>query len=304
MLLHLVSVILLGSTVQAHDNVGLRFGNDLSSYIMINPNMIRVEKNLAVCAWVKQVRPANQQGAWLHYRTDAYSDEITISDNLGWAYLLQDNTAHSTTPPISEWYHVCITFSFVTRTKSLFFNGQKIGSETTPSGRKLSVTTGSLVIGQYHSTYKMEASFYSSHPFGGELAKLNIFTRSLLDQEVADMYSSGICSSYEDSLTEDTFLSWDTLLSEETEKHGNIVKFNLTCKTHTHSPGPTTAQPTTAEPTTAQPTQEHGNNCHNRWGFLQLSEFKDEVGIFSSSCHCNRIIITYSGLWESDYFYQ
>jgi len=112
----------------------------------------------------------------------------------------------------------------------------------------------------------MEENFRSGHQFGGELAKLNLFSRTLTDQEVADMYSSGICSTYEHSLTEDTFLSWDTLLGDETEKHGNIVKFNLTCPAHTHS----------VEPTTAQPTEQPEDSCQDRWGFLRSSDFENQ----------------------------
>ena len=149
--------------------------------------------------------------------------------------MLNEGTKHRRAPPHSEWYHVCLTFSYSTRTKALFYNGEKIGSEETPAGRKLSIATGSLVLGQYHHTYKLEEKFSSRNQFGGEIAKLYIFSRSLTDQEVAGMYSSGICSSYEESLSEDTFLSWNTLLDDSTEKHGNIAKINLTCPSHAHT---------------------------------------------------------------------
>ena len=238
--------------------IGLRFRDDLTSYIMEAPDMSPLQEQLSICAWVKKLSPAGRQGIWLHYRTYYNWGEILLSDDLGWAHMVNDQTYHSTTPVHSEWYHLCYTFSYSTRTKSLYYNGEQIGTKTTPSGRKLSIATGSLVIGQYHNTYKMEENFNSHHPFGGELAKLNVYSRNLIDQEVAEMYRSGICSNYEHSLTEDTFLSWDTLLGDETEKHGNIVKFNLTCPA-----------------TTAQPTEQPEDNCPERWGFL--SEFRDQV---------------------------
>ena len=271
-ILTLVPVLLIGSTVLSHDlNSALKFGDDLSSYIMLQPDMTPLQEQVSVCAWVKQVRPANQRGVWIYYCTSENMDEMFIADNLSWAYMLKGHISPSTTPAQSEWYHVCYTFSYSNRTKQLYYNGEKIGSETTPSGRKLSIATGSLVIGQYHKTYKMEASFFSGNQFGGELAKFNIFSRTLTDEEVAAMYTSGICSRFEDSLKEDTFLSWDTLLGDDTEKHGNIVKFNLTCPAQTHS----------EEPTTAQPTEEPQDTCHSRWGFLQLPEFKDQVRTYN-----------------------
>ena len=257
--LKVLSLLVILECVIPHDpNVGLRFGNNVRSYIMMAPDMSPLQEQLSICAWIKKIRPANRHGAWLYYSTSDIYSEILVYDSLLWVKLLDDNISHSTTPVQSEWYHFCYTFLYSTRTKSLYYNGKKIGTETTPSGRTLSLATGSLVIGQVHKTYKMEARFNPSHPFGGELAKLNLYSRTLTDQEVAEMYSSGICSNYEHSLTEDTFLSWDTLLGDETEKHGNIVKFNLTCPA-----------------TTAQPTEQPEDNCPERWGFL--SEFRDQV---------------------------
>ena len=246
---------------------------------MLQPDMTPLQEQVSVCAWVKKVRPAVQTGGWINYRTSDNANEILISDNLDWAHMLNDKVSHSTTPAQSEWYHVCYTFSYSNRTKQLYYNGEKIGSETTPSGRKLSIATGSLLIGQHQQTYKMEASFYTARQFGGELAKFNIFSRTLTEEEVADMYTSGICSRFKDSFIKDTFLSWDTLLEDDTDKHGSIVKFNLTCPAHIHS----------EEPTTAQPTQEPQDTCHRRWGFLQLPEFKDQVRTYILTCLLSHI---------------
>ena len=266
-------LLMLGSVMSQDPDVGLRFGDDLTSYIMEAPDMSPLQEQVSICAWVKKITPVRTSSGyimkrgWVDYRTSDYDAEILISDNLYYAYMLNNNISHSTAPVHAEWYHMCLTFSYSTRTKSLYYNGEKIGTETTPSGRKLSLATGTLVIGQFQMDYKMEEYFNINHPFGGELAKFNVFARTLTDQEVADMYSSGICSNYEHSLTEDTFLSWDTLLGDETEKHGNIVKFNLTCPAHTHS----------VEPTTAQPTEQPEDSCQDRWGFLRSSDFENQV---------------------------
>ena len=67
------------------------------------------------------------------------------------------------------------------------------------------------------------------------MTKINIFKQTLLAKEVAEMYS-GICSDYEDSLQDDIHLSWETLLSDETEKHGNVRPIDLSCPDHTHEP--------------------------------------------------------------------
>ncbi|XP_063690686.1 pentraxin fusion protein-like [Bolinopsis microptera] len=266
--LRLLPLIVMITTVFCHDpNIALRFGDDLTSYIMLSPNMAPLEESLSLCSWVKQLSPESRTGCILHYRT-INRDEITLSDNLVWAYLLT-MAPHNVTPVHSQWYHVCLTWTFSSRTKSLYYNGQKVGTRTTSSGRKFDINKRAIVIGQHHHRSPFDTDFYSGKSFAGELAKLNIFKRRLSDEEVAGMYSSGICSSYEESLAEDNFLSWTTLLGDETERHGNVVKFNLTCSAHTHE----VTRTTTAPPPTSQPTAEAVETCNNRWGLLQLSDY-------------------------------
>ena len=246
--------------------------------------MSPLEEKVSICSWVKQISPASRYGAWLHYVTEERGDEITLSDNLGWAMLMNTGTPRSQTRPVqSQWYHVCLTWAYSSSKTSLYYDGVQIGTTTTPSGQKLSVATGSIVFGQHHRTYKMEASFSDSYSFGGEMTKLNILKRELTAQEVAEMYKSGICSTYEESLKDDIHLSWETLLSDETEKHGNVEKLSLTCPDHTHSQPPTakptTAKPTTAKPTAAEPTEQSEGGCNNRWAVLRLPDFYNQVRI-------------------------
>ena len=272
-----ISLLLLpffASVLSHKPHVALKFGDDLysrlHSYIMINPDMSPLEEAMSVCSWVKQLSSTSSKGMWMHYKTQNYSAEIVLSDNLVWAYLQNSNTPHSQIPVQSQWYHVCLAWSFSSGTAMLYYNGVQIGSRNT--SRKFSVSTGSLVIGQLHDTYKKEATFSSGYSFGGELTKLNILKRKVSDQEVDKMYKSGVCSNYEDTLENDIHLSWETLLSNDTEKHGNIIKLNLTCPTHTH-------EPTTAGPTTAKPTEESKGGCKYRWAFLRLPDIYKKVEI-------------------------
>ena len=202
---------------------------------------------MSVCSWVKNLNPTSRYGSWMHYNTQDHFGEMGFSDNLSWTYLQSRNTPHSQIPVYSQWYHVCLAWSFSSGTVMLYYNGVQIWSRTT--SRKFSISTGSIVVGQHHSTYKMEATFSWAHSFGGELTKLNILKRKVSDQEVDKMYKSGVCSNYEDTLENDIHLSWETLLSNDTEKHGNILKMSLTCPDHTH-------ETTTAVLTTAAPTEE------------------------------------------------
>ncbi|XP_063683817.1 C-reactive protein 1.4-like [Bolinopsis microptera] len=282
----LIILLFLTAVISDKPHVALKFGDDKSSYIMIAPDMSPLEEQVSICAWIKKLSPTSNYGVWLHYHTRDSETEILFSENFNYAYFMSGNIPKSQTHVHSEWYHICITWSYSSGKKTLFYNGVQIGTASSRSGRKLSLATGYLVIGQYHITYKMEAWFRNGNSFGGEITKLNILKRELTEQEVAKMYKSGICSSFEETLETDTHLSWEMLLSDDTEKHGNIVKLNLTCPDHTHEPTtgipttavpttavPTTAVPTTAVPTTAAPTEESEGGCNNRWAILRLSEF-------------------------------
>ena len=308
-----VSLLLcLLTTVLSHDQQALRFGNDLTSYIMINPDMTPLEEALSVCSWIKQLSRTSRRGTWLYYSTVERGDEILISDDLRWAFLTYGHISHCQTPSQSVWYHICLTWSYRSRTNTLYYNGRvaQIGTPTTPSGRKFSVAEGSIVLGQYHRTYKMEASFGNGYSFGGEMSKMNIFKRTLSAEEVAAMYNSGICSDYEDSLQDDIHLSWETLLSDETQKHGNVRPIDLSCPDHTHEPtmeiattvrpttkksttvGPITNRSTTVRPTnpnsttvaTVGPTEE-STGCADHWAILRLPDFYNKVNIIYSFNH-------------------
>ena len=267
----LIILLFLTAVISDKPHVALKFGGDYSSYIMIAPDMSPLEEQVSICAWIKKFSSTSRAKTLLHYRTISHNEGILISDNLGWANLMNGNIPTSQTPVTSEWYHICITWSYSSGNKTLFYNGVQIGTASS-SGQKFSVTTGSLVIGQYHNTANMEASFERGFSFGGEITKLNFLKRELTAQEVAKMYKSGICSSFEETLENDTHLSWETLLSDDTEKHGNIAKLNLTCPDHT-------CEPTTEVPTTAAPTEESEGDCNNRWAILRLPEFYNKVKI-------------------------
>ena len=277
MIFNLSLLLCLLTTVLSHDQQALKFGDDLTSYIMINPDMTPLEEAVSVCSWIKKLSPTSHNAVVMHYRTVFSKDEITIADTLGFAYLTGSNTRHSKIPPHSEWYHFCLSSS--SGTNILYYNGDLVGVAAT-SGRKFSVAEGSIVLGQHHTTYKMEASFSGSgYSFGGEMSKMNIFKRTLSAEEVAEMYNSGICSDYEESLQDDIHLSWETLLSDETEKHGNVRPIDLSCPDHTHEPTKekaTTAGPTTKKSTTVGPTEE-STGCADRWAILRLPDFYNKV---------------------------
>ena len=240
----------------AHDRfIGLRFADNTNSYILINPNMAPVEEGISICTWVHKLKSGDTPYL-LRYNAPGVLYDIVMRDSSHYFNMLKQYTSTGITAPLNEWHHQCLTWSFATETTKFYYNGKLLKSATTPSGRKLAMG-GSIAIGQTHKTTTLEADFHDQrYSFGGELHDFNIFTEQLTDEEVSEMYRSGMCSKYVESLSESNmFLEWDTLLNN-TPLH-NIQKFNMTqCPSHTHAPEPTTdaPEPTTPEPTTPEPT--------------------------------------------------
>lgn len=260
---HLILLAFLFNLSVAHDTVALKFGNDLESYILINPDMTPVEEAISICSWVNKLQSGNGP-TWIRYNSPSADHDFVMSDSLVEAYMLRKSIRHNVRVTMNEWHHVCLTWAYSTKTTVLFFDGNKVATDTTPSDKKLS-TGGAISIGQSlrATTGTLEASFYETVSFGGELLKLNIFTRQLEENEVSEMYNSGMCSDFEESLAEDTFLSWDTLVNE-TPKHGDIVKVDITCPSHSHEDS-------------TEPSTECKKSCSNTWEILFLSEYHDKT---------------------------
>ena len=278
--------------------------------------MAPVEEGISICTWVHKLKSGGNPYL-LRYNAPDVQHDILMKDSSKSFYMLQQSTTTGITAPLNEWYHQCLTWSFATQTTKFYYNGKLLKSATTPSGRKIAMG-GSIAIGQAHKTTTLEVDFHGQgYSFGGELHDFNIFTEQLTDEEVSEMYRSGMCSKYVESLSESMFLKWDTLLNN-TPLH-NIQKFNMTqCPSHTHAPEPTTPEPTTdapepttpesttpepttpepttpepttPEPTTPEPTtpefttpgpteaRNNGTSTHRHWNILFTADFYNQVNL-------------------------
>ena len=125
----------------------------------------------------------------------------------------------------NEWYHYCLTWDSSTRNIIIYYNGvaKAAGTRQSVSGRKLT-TGGTVILGQDQD--KVGGSFSSSQLFGGELQKLNMFTKKLSSSEVSRMYKAGRCS----DAVEKTFsrnLKWEDIM--KTTRHGNVKTLDTCC---------------------------------------------------------------------------
>ena len=230
MFLFYLTLLILAYSVEqssAHGPItALSFGNDLQSYMMLQLDMEPVKEAISVCSWINKKTADSVHDAWFTYNGPSSIHEILIAGRIrGWAFMNKDHIDNSQAVPSNEWHHVCITWGYETKTRVLYFDGQAIAQEA--SGDAKLTVGGSIAIGQYHQKATKEAVFHN-HAFGGELLKLNVYKKQLDAGEVEQMFSSGMCSDFEDSLVGDAFLRWETILYA-TERHGTITEVPITC---------------------------------------------------------------------------
>ena len=200
----------------------LKFGTTVGDYIMFSPNMEPFTEQFSLCSWVRKLK-TDGYPYWISYATEDSNSEIGINvqglsnifndiDKLDWRRHLD------ITP--GTWHHYCMCWSYPSRTANIYFNGVKAGSITTPLERRLD-TGGSLVLGQYQ---REDGEILTKHgnryTFGGELLKLNMFSKKFSDEEVRAMFQAGVCSDIEDTHESYRLLTWESII--EQPRRGNV----------------------------------------------------------------------------------
>ena len=203
-----------------------------------------MEEAFTICSWVR--RMSNHHGNrqdWVTYVGSSQGRaEIIISD-AAYSHLLVDITTYTQpTLTVGNWNHMCHTFSYSTRTKRVFYNGEQIGQETTPAGRKLD-RTGSLMFGNYH--YRGGRANTGGHHFGGELYDTNFLSIELSAGQIKEMYNEGRCSNYSQTFADNTVLSWEDILDQQ--RTGSVTEISLGACNHTHPTEESTEESTVWE---------------------------------------------------------
>ena len=200
----------------------LKFGTAVEDCIIFSPNMEPFTDQFSLCSWVRKLK-TDGQPYWISYATEESNSEIGINvqglsnifndiDKLDWRRHLD------ITP--GTWFHYCMCWSYFSRTADVYYNGVKAGSITTPSERRLD-TGGSLVLGQYQSEDgEILTKHGNRYTFGGELLKLNMFSKKFSDEEVRAMYQAGVCSDIEDTYESYRLLTWESII--EQPRRGNV----------------------------------------------------------------------------------
>ena len=170
----------------------------------------------SVCTWVK-TRFDELNPIVLHYQS--YHGDIILGSNGYYNTVVERNLylKDKYNVPDEEWFHLCWTWTTSTYIFTVYLNGDVIGTAAT--GERELPTGGSMCLGNI-----AQESKYSRYIFGGDMFKLNIYSRVLSSSEIQRM-SSDMCSVEEELLTSIKILSWEEILL--IEKTGSVTKIPI-----------------------------------------------------------------------------
>ena len=192
----------------------LKFGASTRDYVTFTPDMRPFTEAFSLCSWIRKLRSQSEEPTWFSYAaSNSLNNEIVIFDD-GYANIVlssfNTNVKSRAGVVVGDWYHYCICWDYTSRTANIYHNGRQTGSCSTSSGRRL-IVNGRVVLGQDQDT--VGGSFQAHQAFGGELQKLNIYSKKLSSSEVGDMYSAGRCSdTVEKSHGQSRQLKWEEVL--------------------------------------------------------------------------------------------
>ena len=200
----------------------LKFGATTSDYVTFTPDMRPFTEAFSLCSWIRKLRSQSEHPTWFSYAaSNSLSNEILIYDNGVYNYVFHSyntNVKSQAGIVVGDWYHYCLCWDYTSRTANIYHNGRQTGSISTPSGRRLTIN-GRVVLGQDQDS--VGGGFDTSQAFGGELQKLNIYSKKLSSTEVGDMYSAGRCSdTVEKSYGQSRQLKWEEVLQQP--RYGNV----------------------------------------------------------------------------------
>ena len=200
----------------------LKFGSTTTDYVSFRPDMQPFTETFSICSWIRKLREGGDP-SWFSYAVSGSHNELWMTDS-GYNYIFDSYTANVQSQAgvtTGVWYHYCVCWDYTSRTADIYHNGRKTGSISTPSGRKLT-SNGNLVLGQDQDS--VGGGFDSGQAFGGELQKLNMFSKKLSSSEVNEMYSAGRCSDTVEKTHGDyRQLKWEDILQQTRTGNVNVV---------------------------------------------------------------------------------
>ena len=214
-----VFVVCPGFTTAASDSksdTALKFAYDKNAYISYSPNVNSLAEKFSVCVWVRKFNPDGNSPIAFAYN----GWELALGDSGYYNFLFSSNiNLASRFPTDNTWYLYCSTWSLASRTFRVYVNGQLVGTQTTPSGRRLQ-TGRALTLGNY-------GPGTNGHQFGGMLFNFNMYSKELTASEVATMSSAGFCGEIPEQLEEYRVVKWEDIL--KLSRTGTVLDKDTRC---------------------------------------------------------------------------
>ena len=160
---------------------------------------------MSVCAWIKKLRQSPYT-IWFGY---CKGNEIVLSDSGSFNNWFGGSATWNNilTVASGEWYHLCTTWSQSSNTLRAYHNGhllkEGIGSPVPVDGN---LVIGNDCLGGGNNGNPV------SLPFGGEMTKLNVFSKELTATEVKMMSDAGLGSDIEETYGLVRRIRWEDIL--------------------------------------------------------------------------------------------
>ena len=154
--------------------------------------------------------------------------EIVISDSGGYNKWRSNSAPWNDlvgAVPLGEWYHLCSIWSRSPDTVSIYYRGNLLKTSSKGFTGVPIPLNGFLVIGDDCNGNDGNNGAAGEYPFGGEMAKLNVFSKELSAAEIKAMSDSGIGSNIEETYGEQRNIRWEDILLKP--RTGNVAEIEV-----------------------------------------------------------------------------
>ncbi|XP_063678440.1 uncharacterized protein LOC134814284 [Bolinopsis microptera] len=218
----LALVVCPGFTTAAsgtRSDTALKFAYDRNTYISYSPNVNSLTEKFSVCVWIRKFHSGINPCPFAYKGSELFMTDSGQYNRLFGSSSLDGRLTSKFTPTANTWYLYCSTWSLTSRTFRVYVNGQQVGTQTTPSGRRLQ-TGGALTLGSY-------GPGSSGHQFGGMLFNFNMYSKELTATEVAALSSAGFCAEIPEQLEEYRIRKWGDIL--KLSRTGAVLDADTRC---------------------------------------------------------------------------
>ena len=202
----------------------LKFGNTAQDYIMYKPDMGPLESAFTVCSWIRRLRSSTGP-VWFSYSVSSQAKEIQITDD-GYRFFMfgeQSDLRSVYTVSPGTWFHICLAWSVASQTRNLYINGVIVDTGATPADRRLG-QDGYLLFGNEQDG--LGTGMDGGEIFGGEMYKLNVFSKMLSTSEIQQM-AADMCSNVEESYGDTRHIRWEDVI--QLSRNGNVQEISSGC---------------------------------------------------------------------------